>query len=206
MRTFKAIFFVPFVTLIIGSCASQPSNINDICSIFRQKESWYKDVRDAEDKWGVPIPLVMSVIRQESSFRHNAVPPRKKLLGFIPWFSRISSSKGYSQAIDSTWENYKRETGSGWSSRHDFEDSVDFVGWYINKSSKMCKIPKNDAYKQYLAYHEGQVGYNRGTYKKKKKVMQIATKVKKRTDIYAKQLAKCKTELDQNTRTWFGFF
>ena len=36
-----------------------------------------------------------------------------------------------------------------------FKDSVDFIGWYINKTSKILKISKNDAYRQYLAYYKG---------------------------------------------------
>ena len=54
-----------------------------------------------------------------------------------------------------TWEQYKRETDSPLATRARFKDSVDFIGWYINKTSKLLKISKNDAYRQYLAYYKG---------------------------------------------------
>ena len=50
-----------------------------------------------------------------------------------------------------------------------FKDSVDFIGWYTNKSESILKIPKTNAFKQYLAYHEGWGNYK--NYKKNKKVM-----------------------------------
>ena len=53
----------------------------------------------------------MAIIRQESSFDPNAAPERNKLLGFIPW-KRPSSAKGYAQAVEGTWEEYKKETNN----------------------------------------------------------------------------------------------
>ena len=36
-----------------------------------------------------------------------------------------------------------------------FKDSVDFIGWYTDKTESLLKISKKDAFRQYLAYHEG---------------------------------------------------
>ena len=50
----------------------------------------------------------MAFILQESSYIQGAKPERTKLLGFIPW-KRKSSAFGYAQALDGTWERYKKE-------------------------------------------------------------------------------------------------
>ena len=79
-----------------------------------------------------------------------AKPPRHKLFKVIP-YKRKSSSFGYSQAVKGTWEQYKKETGNKLATRARFKNSVDFIGWYVNKSHKLLKIPKNDAYRLYLS-------------------------------------------------------
>ena len=105
----------------------------------------------------------MAIIRQESSSQFDAKPPRNKLLGFIPW-TRPSDAYGYAQALDSTWGWYKDDTGRRFADRDDFKDAIDFVGWYTDMSNKSVGISKWDPYNQYLAYHEGQTGWRRGTY------------------------------------------
>ena len=77
----------------------------------------------------------------ESDFDWLAKPPRQKLFKVIP-YKRPSSSFGYSQAVNGTWEQYKKETGNKLAVRTRFKDSVDFIGWYTNKSSTILKIPK----------------------------------------------------------------
>ena len=47
-------------------------------------------------------------MRQESAFQNRIKPERTKLLGLIPW-KRKSSALGYSQAIDATWDWYRKE-------------------------------------------------------------------------------------------------
>jgi len=84
-------------------------------------------------------------------------------------FKRPSSSFGYSQAVVGTWEQYKRETNNKLATRARFKDSVDFIGWYIDKTSKILKISKKDAYRQYLAYYKGWGDYK--NYKKDKKAI-----------------------------------
>ena len=63
--------------------------------------------------------------------------------------------------------NNKREKLIILSNRARFKDSVDFIGWYINKTSKILKISKKDAYRQYLAYYKGWGDYK--NYSKDKK-------------------------------------
>ena len=77
-----------------------------------------------------------------------------------------------------------------------FKDSVDFIGWYTNKTESILKISKKNAFKQYLAYHEGWGNFK--NYKKNKKVIVLAKKVEKQSNIYKKQLKKCSSSLNKN--------
>ncbi|MCV5690043.1 hypothetical protein OFN32_38125, partial [Escherichia coli] len=79
-------------------------------------------------EWGTPIHVAMAIIKQESSFRHDAKPPKDYVLGFIPW-GRVSSAYGYAQAQDPAWDDFQDSTGQG-GSRSNFDDSIMFVGWY----------------------------------------------------------------------------
>ena len=56
-----------------------------------------------------------------------------------------------------------------------FKDSVDFIGWYTDKTESLLKISKKDAFRQYLAYHEGWGAYK--NYKNNQKVIGLAKKV-----------------------------
>ena len=102
-------------------------------------------------------------------------------------------SFGYSQAVKGTWKQYKEETGNKFATRSRFKDSVDFIGWYTNKTEKILKVSKKDAFKQYIAYHEGWANYK--NYKNNKKVVNLAKRVEKQSNIYKQQLVKCKNSL-----------
>ena len=65
-----------------------------------------------------------------------------------------------------TWEQYK-ENKQSIGNEGEVQDSVDFIGWYINKTNKILKISKKDAYRQYLAYYKGWGDYK--NYSKDKK-------------------------------------
>ena len=131
----------------------------------------------------------------ESSFNWLAKPPRQKLFKIIP-YKRPSSSLGYSQAVKGTWEQYKKETGNKLATRVRFKDSVDFIGWYTNKTEEILKISKKDAFRQYLAYHEGWGNYK--NYKNNKKIIILAKKVKQQSDNYKLQLKECQKRLNKN--------
>ena len=128
----------------------------------------------------------------ESDFDWLAKPPRQKLFKIVP-YKRPSSSFGYSQAIKGTWKQYKIETGNKFATRTRFKDSVDFIGWYTNKTEKILNVSKNDAFKQYIAYHEGWGNYK--NYKNNKKVIGLAYKVENQSNIYKKQLSNCRNSL-----------
>lgn len=190
--------------IIISGCAlsSQPSSTEDICNIFKEKRSWYKAAKKTEQRWNIPVSVTMAIIKQESSFIADAKPSRKKILGFIPW-KRLSSAKGYAQAIDGTWEMYLKERGSWFKSRNDFDDAVDFIGWYNSKSVKLLKIEKTNARALYIAYHEGRTGYKKGSYRIKPWLLKVADKVQRQSDKFNAQYLGCRKKLG---RKFFRFF
>ena len=194
MFKFKNIFLI-LILILISACSSVPKNTSNSCSIFNEKYLWYKHVKSVEKKWGTPIYVQLAIIKMESNFDWLAKPPRQKLFKVIP-FKRPSSSFGYSQAVKGTWEQYKNETGNKLATRARFKDSVDFIGWYTDKTESLLKISKKDAFRQYLAYHEGWGAYK--NYRNNQKVIGLAKKVKKQSDEYRSQLKKCQKRLNKN--------
>jgi len=193
------------VLLAVTACTtSPPQNTNNLCDIFREKDGWYDDAVDASEEWGSPVPVMMAVIYQESRFKAKAKPPRKQILGFIPG-PRPSSAYGYSQAKKTTWKEYKRNAGRYGADRDDFADAIDFVGWYNYQSHKRSGVSRSDPYRLYLAYHEGHGGYNRGTYRKKQWLMDVAKKVERKAGTYQLQLQSCEDDLKKDG-WFFGWF
>ena len=184
-----------FIFFFVSACSSIPNNTSNSCSIFNERYLWYKHAKKTEQKWGTPIYIQLAIIKMESDFDWLAKPKRQKIFKVIP-YKRPSSSFGYSQAVKGTWEQYKKETGNKLATRARFKDSVDFIGWYTNKTETILKISKKDAFRQYLAYHEGWGNFKH--YKKNKKVIRLAKKVEKQSNIYKKQLLKCSDKLNKN--------
>lgn len=192
-----AVLAIAFVSLVVAGCASTPppEDVENICSIFQEKDGWYQDVLDSEQKWGAPPHVLMAIVRYESRFVDDARPPRKTLFGIIPW-ARPTTAYGYCQAVNGTWETYLEETGNRSAERVNFRDAIDFVGWYTNVSFEKLGISKVDGYNQYLAYHEGHVGYSQQSYKKKAWLMRVANKVQSTSDVYAVQMEGCREQLE----------
>ncbi|WP_027153844.1 membrane protein [Mesorhizobium sp. WSM2561] len=181
------------VLLALSACATPPSRINDVCAVFDQNDGWFDNwqaaAERAERKHGVPVPVLMATVRKESGFKSNARPPRKKLLGFIPW-KRVSSATGFSQALDGTWAQYQSETGSWAARRTSFADAVDFVGWYHSKTSDTLGVARNDTYNLYLAYYLGWTAYGRGN-RGDAGVQRYARATEQMARDYAAQLRQC---------------
>jgi hypothetical protein len=197
--------FLSLLILMTGlfGCATPPPNdINNICNIFNQYPDWYFAAQKSQDRWKVPISVMMAIIHQESHFNSTAKPPREKLLGIIPWF-RPTSAFGYSQALDDSWRRYKKEMHNYSANRDAFGYAIDFVGWYSNLASRKAGISKGDAYNLYLAYHDGIGGYTRGTYKNKVWLIQVAKKVERCAWSYHHQLQNCLNSLPKKKWWWF---
>jgi hypothetical protein len=188
-----------WLAISVAHKIKMPQNLEDICAIFEDRHDWYIAAKKSEERWGTPIHIQMAIVRQESSFEFNARPPRTMILGFIPW-KRQSNAYGYAQALDSTWVRYKNDTGRQSADRDDFDDAIDFVGWYTNLSYRSIGISKWDPYNQYLAYHEGQAGWRRGSYIQKGWLKKSATLVDDRAREWWVQLQSCEEKLDD--RWW----
>jgi hypothetical protein len=201
----QKIVILLLVAFALGGCtASPPKDVNNLCAIFKDKDGWYDAAAEARDEWGSPIPVMMAIMYQESRFVAKAKPPRKKIFGFIPG-PRPTDAYGYSQALGSTWDDYRRSAGRYWADRDDFDDAIDFIGWYNDQSKRRSGIAKTDSYRLYLAYHEGHGGYNRSSYRSKKWLVDVARKVERKANSYSGQLKGCEKDLESDS-WFFGWF
>ena len=188
------IFIVIF--LFVQSCSSVPKYPQNACKIFGQNYLWYKSIKKSSDSYGAPIYIILAFVNKESGFNRWAKPKRTKLFKVVP-YKRPSSSFGYSQAVKKTWELFKIETKNPLALRSRFKDSVMFIGWYMNKTKKINKIPLNDSYRQYLNYYLGWGNYAKKTYNTDKKAIIFAKSVEKQSKIYKNQLRECQKSLER---------
>lgn len=188
------IFRLSIMCLILAACSGSgsnpPSRLDDACAIVAQRPAYLRAMKRTERKWDVPVPVQMATIYQESKFKGNARTPYRFALGVIP-LGRQSSAFGYAQALDGTWDEYRKETGRRGAKRDKIRDATDFMGWYMTKTEQRNGIPKTDARRQYLAYHEGHTGYARGSYNSKAWLQRVASQVGSRAVMYDQQLRSC---------------
>lgn len=182
------------ILLVVASCGGgdyrAPRNLDDACSIVDQRPHYLKAMEKTERKWDVPVPVQMAVIYQESKFIGNNRTPMKYAIGVIP-LGRQSSAYGYAQALDGTWKEYQRDEGGRFAQRDDIKDATDFMGWYMNQTRDETGIELHDARNQYLAYHEGRTGFQRGSHNSKTWLLRIADEVGARAVMYDQQLRLC---------------
>lgn len=191
------VIFAILVLAMLTACGrrdsgqfSAPRNLNNACALERERPNYFTAMRNAERRWGTPVPVQMAIIHAESSFIGDARTPVRYTLDVIP-MGRQSSALGYSQALDGTWEEYVRETGNRRASRTDIRDATDFIGWYNNKTRERNGIALTDARNLYLAYHEGHAGFRRGSYNAKPWLLGVADRVAARAAMYDQQLRAC---------------
>ena len=109
--------------------------------------------------------------------------------------------------VDATWQSYQRSTGRTAANRDDFADVSDFIGWYGLQIRTATGIARDDAYRLYLAYHEGPGGYLKQTHRKKPWLERAAQSVSRRAQTYERQLGRCRAELEESARghRWWPF-
>ncbi|MDZ4094957.1 MAG: lytic transglycosylase [Paracoccaceae bacterium] len=190
-RLLRASILLIFLASCGGGNFSAPRDLENACSIVRERPQYYRAMQATERKWGVPVHVQMAAIHQESKFIGNARTPHKFALGIIP-MGRQSSAYGYSQALDGTWEEYQRSQRRGGARRDRIEDATDFMGWYMNETEARLGISKQDARNQYLAYHEGRSGFANGSYNAKSWLLDVASRVENRSQMYRSQLSACR--------------
>jgi hypothetical protein len=184
--------------VLVSACSSidisvstgKPKTPDNVCGIFAQFESWQASAIASEKKWLIDQSISMAFINHESGFRANARPPRKKVFGIIPG-RHLSTAYGYPQAINGTWTLYKQLTGYSHAQRTNFNDAIDFVGWYNSRSVRLNKIHPTDAYNLYLAYHEGNGGFAKKSYLAKPWLLNVAQNVADQAQRYRSQLNFC---------------
>jgi hypothetical protein len=191
----SSIFRALILLVALGSCGSKnfsaPRNLDNACSIVSERPAYLRAFKAAERKWGVPVPVLMAIIYQESKFIGNNRTPHQYALGVIP-IGRQSSAFGYSQALDGTWKEYQDQEGGRRARRDDIKDATDFMGWYMAQTKVSTGVSLSDTRNQYLAYHDGRSGYLRGTWKSKSWLIRIANEVDNRAITYDAQLRSCR--------------
>ncbi len=183
-----------FILLILSSCSmrsSIPLDQKNACNIIKTKKSWVRALDRTSNKWNVSSGMQLAFILTESNFRPRAKTSRKYAFGIFPT-GRLSSAFGYAQVIDSTWEWYQQSSGNRFSSRTNFADSVDFIGWYAKQTNLKLGIPYSDVYNQYLAYHQGHRGYSKKLYKNKPALLDAAKTTARNAKIFNRQLKNCR--------------
>ncbi len=184
-------FSLLFVVLLVGCSKSvdlEGVNLQNGCQIIQKVPQWDKYLKQTQKKWGVPPGLVLAIIYQESTFNPDAK-------------NSSSSAYGYAQVINGTWTEYKRSVDKD-ASRSDFDDSADFIGWYLSNIKNKDKLAWSNSANLYMAYMLGEAGYKsfitgNGTAQQKKSWVakyKIAQKVASNARNYNKQLINCKVE------------
>ncbi|MEM9395151.1 MAG: lytic transglycosylase [Pseudomonadota bacterium] len=178
----------------LAACGSgsntPPSRLDNACAIVDERPKYLRAMKRTEKKWGTPVAVQMATLYQESKFMSDARTPYRYTLGVIP-MGRQSSAFGYAQALDGTWDDYRNETRNYSGRRNKIDDATDFMGWYMHETFERHGIPKTDARRHYLAYHEGHTGYGRGSYNQKQWLMRVANDVGSRAVMYDLQLKSC---------------
>jgi len=190
-KSFRALILVLLAASCGGGQSSAPRNLDNACSLLKERPHYYRAFRNVERKWGVPVHVQMATIHQESKFVSDARPPFRYVIGVIP-MGRLSSALGYSQALDATWDEYKKDQNRRGAKRERIKDASDFMGWYMNQTRDRNGISLSDARNQYLAYHEGHTGFRKGSYNRKPWLIGVSRKVQARSQMYKGQIASCR--------------
>ncbi len=150
---------------------------NDACQLLDAYPHWRVALSEARDNWQVEPWFVLAFMHQESRFNPEALS--------------TSQAYGYAQAKADTWDWYMLKTGHVQGKRNRFDDAVDFMGFYVNRNSERNGVAINDVKNQYLAYHEGMGGFERGSYLGKPWLLTVSDKVLDRAGLYQAQLLDC---------------
>ena len=171
-------FVVTLFCLLLNFSETTKIDTNaGVCEILKQHPNWRKSLKQAQAKYRLEPAFVMALIYQESRFDANAK-------------NKYSSAYGYAQVIDGTWKHFQQQIKSN-AKHNNFDDSVEFIGWYMAQLSKILNIKMTDYSNLYTAYMLGATGFKRYRASTFKNHAKIALKVKDYTNLYKSQLRKC---------------
>lgn len=180
------VYAIAVLSALIGGCSTNPpSNPQDLCAVFQEKDSWYAAAHRVHSKYGVPIDVATAIILQSQGLRVKESDAIDSLFTFG------STEDGYLSVTDEIWRQYVDEAGSFLSDRSNFGDALDFIGWYMNKAHDKCGIALTDTYNLYLCYREGFDGYSNGSYFVKSWLIDEAKNAEKSAQSYHRQLLHC---------------
>jgi hypothetical protein len=167
---------------LMNTVTAQPLKAANICRVFKKHPGWYASAKQTEAKWGIPVPVQMAIMKQESHFDSDAKNPN-------------SSAYGYAQALKGTWHVYQKDVDSG-SKRDNFKDASNFIGWYASKMKKEAGVSPKSAYQVYLAYYNGIGEYKHDKRTDHFKNAGLAHNVERTAEKYRSQLqTNCGTTL-----------
>ena len=198
LKPFRIFLFIIIATAfsLLTSHQAQltSSQKKNICTIFKKYPNWYKYAKISEKKWGTPIYIQMAIINQESNFIATAKSANKKVFDLSIPFTHQSSAYGYAQALNASWDSYKKSTKNPYAKRDNMQYATDFVAWFIYRARKYLHLSNSNFHidNLYLAYHEGINGYRKKYYLQRRGLISVSKKVAKLANIYKKQLQLCK--------------
>ena len=71
-RLLRAAVLLMFLASCGGSQFSAPRDLDNACSIARERPQYFRAMQATERRWGVPVSVQMATIHQESKFVGNA--------------------------------------------------------------------------------------------------------------------------------------
>lgn len=169
-------------TTSLLASAQNTSNIS-ICQILKYHPSWKNSLKNVDKKYNIPPAFTLAVIHQESKFHANAK-------------NKNSSAFGYAQALDGTWKVFQKDVEPN-AKRNNFNDSVEFVDWYMSRLAHKLHLKPSDSFDLYLAYMLGEGGYKNYTnnpYQNNDSLLKkeaIAAKVRLKSQVYNLELQNC---------------
>lgn len=170
------LFAMAAVLILLPSCCC--AAVQNICDLIKIHPNWYEAAKVTQLKWGVPVPVQLAIIQQESDFDADAKSP-------------TSTAFGYAQIVNKDWYTYTRRVTDDVQGRNVFADATNFIGWYANLMKSQIHISPDDAFALYMAYHDGSSGYLEDLRRRYAPVRTLAYHVQSVADKYQKELVSC---------------
>lgn len=178
--------------------AKPPAEPTNACAVMQEKGiGWYKDLKAAEAKWGMPKEQILAIAFRESSLDPDARSPWEGTW-YKPWTWLKPSAKGMAQVRASTLDAYNKAAGNDYFSANPDKPATafDIIGWHGKQTTQeigkphLIKNPKVVA----QMHHGGSGVYGSSKY------MSYAQDVAKWTAKYKEDFAQCGPQLDQEAR------
>ena len=84
MKQGQVLLLALLFMFLTGCTTTPPKDQDNLCSIYREYPDWYEDSLQMQSEYGTPLHVAMAIMKQESSYVADALPPRDYLLWVIP--------------------------------------------------------------------------------------------------------------------------